>query len=274
MKGIILAGGHGTRLLPLSKVTNKHLLPVGRHPIREIEALNYSFRLMQEKLHRSTASLLSARSEETKAKMLALQSLMNPHFVYNNLATISSMAEDGQMSEIVSVCADISAMLRYISADGAAGVPLGDEMEHTERFLNCMKVRFGKDLTFLLDVPDSMRGIRLPKLMVQPIVENAIKHGFHIEPPWRVVVTGYVEDGAWRIAVEDNGIGFDPESLSILRERIRESQTDGMVLPYGIEGIGLLNICLRMKIQFGDSCFFEVDEGLFGGARVTIGGAL
>jgi len=248
--------------------------PVERHPIREIEALNYSFRLMQEKLHQSTASLLSARSEETKAKMLALQSLMNPHFVYNNLATISSMAEDGQMNEIVSVCADISAMLRYISADGAAGVPLGEEIAHTERFLNCMKVRFGHDLTFLVDVPDSMRGIVIPKLMVQPVVENAIKHGFNIEPPWRVVVTGYVEDGAWRIVVEDNGIGFNPESLSVLRERIRESQTNGMVLPYGIEGIGLLNIYLRMKICFGESCFFEVGEGLFGGARVTIGGAL
>lgn len=247
---------------------------MARHPIKEIEALNFSFRKMQDTLKQSTNNLLVARAEETKAKMLALQSLMNPHFVYNNLATISSMAEEGQTVEIVAVCQDISQILRYSSGDSGAAVNLLEEIGHTERYLNCMKVRFGNDLSYLIDFPESMYGIETPKLIVQPIVENSIKHGFNIVPPWRISITGYLEEGEWRLAVEDNGIGFTPESLALLKNRIQESVSNGVVLPYGIEGIGLLNIYLRMKILYGSACFFEVTEGALGGARVTIGGFL
>ncbi len=244
------------------------------HPIREIEALNHSFKVMRSSLRQSTGNLLLARSEETKAKMLALQSLMNPHFIFNNLASISAMAETGHTGEIVAVCQDISFILRYISSDGEGGVPLSLEIEHTERYLKCMAVRFGSDLSYTVDIPDAMQLIVIPKLIVQPIVENSVKHGFQVSPPWRVRVSGTIDGGQWRLFVEDNGIGFNPASLALLRERIRESTVDGVVLPYGIERIGLLNINLRMRILYGDSFVFAVDEAPGGGTLVTIGGAV
>jgi sensor histidine kinase YesM len=245
---------------------------IGRASIREIDSLNKSFRAMYEKLRVSTLDLVETRSEETKSRMLALQSLMNPHFVYNSIAAIGAMADEGLVREVKAMCEDLSQILRYVSSSAEGGVPLRDEIEHTEKYLKCMKVRFGDSLSYGIEVPESMLALTVPKLVVQPLAENSIKHGFNVCPPWHLTIRGFEAKGGWRIEVADDGIGFDPEALGALRARIGERGGPGEFAPIGIEGSGLLNIVLRLRLLYGDDYAFEVAERPEGGARVTIGG--
>jgi two-component system sensor histidine kinase YesM len=247
---------------------------IGRASIREIDSLNASFRAMYEKLRVGAKELIETRSEETKARMLALQSLMNPHFIYNNLAAIGAMADEGLDSEIKAMCDDVSQILRYVSSTAEGGVELREEIEHTEKYLNCMKARYGDSLSYRIEVPDAMLGITVPKLVVQPLVENSIKHGFDVSPPWRLSVRGSEAGGIWKVEVSDDGIGFEPEALGRLRARIEECIRSGLFPPLGIEGMGLLNIVLRLRMLYGEDNVFEVAELPGGGARVTIGGRI
>lgn len=247
---------------------------IGRASIREIDNLNHSFRAMYGKLQRSTKELVTIRSEETKAHMLALQSMMNPHFIYNNLATIGAMAGEGLTTEIQTMCDDVSQILRYVSSDAEGGVALGEEIAHTEKYLKCMQLRHGEHLSYEIDVPPGMLGIAVPKLVVQPLVENSIKHGFDSSPPWRLLVRGRAEGGTWRVEVSDNGIGFDPDALARLRAQIAEWSSSGKMPPLGLGGMGLLNIVLRLRMLYGESYVFDVAESAGAGAAVTIGGAI
>jgi two-component system, sensor histidine kinase YesM len=247
---------------------------IGRASIREIDSLNASFRAMYGKLRVSTKELVETKSEETKARMLALQSLMNPHFIYNNLAAIGAMADEGLTAEIKRMCEDVSQILRYVSSSADSGVTLGEELAHTAKYLDCMKARYGDHLSYEIDVPEPMRGIVVPKLVVQPLVENSIKHGFERSPPWRVSVRGSAPDGAWRIEVADDGIGFDPDALARLRAQIAEWAGSGGMPPFSIQGMGLLNIVLRLRMLYGEDYFFAAGAAPGGGASVTIGGRI
>jgi two-component system, sensor histidine kinase YesM len=247
---------------------------IRRAPILEIDSLNNSFRAMYEKLKISTKELVETRSEEIKARMLALQSLMNPHFIYNNLAAISAMANEGLTAEIQTMCDDVSQILRYISSGGDTGVELREEVEQAEKYLKCMKVRYGDHLGYTINLPQEMRGIIVPKLIIQPLVENSIKHGFDVSPPWRLELRGSAAAGIWRIEVSDSGIGFDPEARSRLDAQIARWEGSGKLPPFGIEGMGLLNIVLRLRMLYGESYVFEIADAPGRGARVTIGGRI
>lgn len=242
--------------------------------INEIEKLNYSFRAMFATLQKSTTDLVTARSEETKAKMLALQSLMNPHFVYNNLATISALAEAGQTREITVICSDISRILRYISTDSPEGSSLEDEVDITDKYLQYMKIQYGDDLNYTISLPSDLYSVVVPKLIIQPLVENCIKHGFHVSPPWQVHICGSLLDGRWQLAIEDNGIGFEPSALELLETRIKQWQQTGVLPPLGIDGLGLLNIKLRLALFYGSDHLFEIRPNPAGGAIVVVGGSV
>jgi two-component system, sensor histidine kinase YesM len=245
---------------------------IGRASIREIDGLRLAFGDMYEKLRSSTKELVATRSEETKARMLALQSLMNPHFIYNNLAAIGEMAEEGRNADIKTMCDDVSRILRYVSSGAEDGVELREEIDHTERYLKCMKVRYGDSLDYEIDVPEEMLSLVVPKLVVQPLAENSIKHGFDVSPPWRLSVKGRLEGGSWRIEVSDDGIGFEPGALARLEAQVGTWADTGRLPPLGIDGMGLLNIVLRLRMLYGADFVFDVSEAPGGGARVAVGG--
>jgi two-component system sensor histidine kinase YesM len=247
---------------------------IGHSSIREIDELAFAFNDMYEKLRVSTKDLVETRSEEMKAHMLALQSLMNPHFIYNNLAAIGAMADEGLTDEIKNMCDDVSQILRYVSADAANGVTLGEEIDHCEKYLKCMKIRHGDHLSYTIEVPDEMLGIVVPKLVIQPLVENSIKHGFEVSGPWRVSVLGRAGPDEWRIEVSDNGIGFDPDAIKRLYAQLEEWAESGKLPPLRIDGMGLLNIGLRLRLLYGEDHLFDIAEEVDGGARVSIGGRI
>ncbi|WP_062052492.1 sensor histidine kinase [Bacillus sp. JCM 19034] len=255
--------------MDLTNLTNTNDLHIERFSIGEIDILNRSFHAMNEKLSHSLDDLLIARSQEMDAKFLALQSQMNPHFLYNNLSNISAMAEAGMDHEIVRLCENISFMLRYISTESKKGVPLQDELHYTKHYLECMDIRYAEQLSYSFDIPDEMGDIIVPKLSIQPLVENSIKHGLHVSPPWHITISGQLTQTHWLITISDNGPGFDP---SIIRQlEVFLSNNKLRELPnLHINGMGLKNVITRLKLMYPNEANVEIKNGENGGAQITI----
>jgi len=240
--------------------------------VGEMEELEAAFNTMRAKLRTSMDDALEARAHEMKATLLALQSQMDPHFVYNMLTTIGIMAEEGMTREIAASIQDLTHLLRYISSGKSAVVTLADEIEYARRYLACMKVRYRDSLFFDIDVPGRILGVRVPKLIIQPIIENTIKYGLTVRPPWNVRISGTALDGSWTISVTDNGPGFPPEKLRELREQMSRRTGSAADASLSISGMGLLNISIRLAIIYGEEGVCSIANRHGGGAEVTIGG--
>jgi two-component system sensor histidine kinase YesM len=239
--------------------------------LNELKELDLEFQELCIRLKKSMEESVLLRAQEAEARWLSLQARMNPHFLYNILSTISAMAEEKLDSEIVTVCEDLSQMLRYTCDDSASMVLLGDELDHTMKFLGLMKTRFGSRLAFDVSVPERMRSIPMPKLILQPIVENSIKHDGCAVPPLRIAVSGEGSAGAWCITVRDNAGGFRPDTLNAIRRKVSDFDTREDAAGLGVGGMGIANIYSRLRMKFGEHAVLRIENADGGGAVVTFG---
>ena len=241
--------------------------PIERQNSRiiEIDELDEQFLMMRDKLRISLEN-------ELQTRMLALQSQMNPHFLYNTLATIRIMGKEADAAEIVSVCDNLSSMLRYISSSDANLVAMSAEIGYTRSYVNLMLVRYPDKLTVEFDIPEKLNDIYIPRLVIQPLVENAIKHGADIYPPWIISISGHYSEKGWRIFVRDNGGGFSDSAIADLERKIAGYNEDMPNMPVlCLNGMGLINIYTRMRLCFGGKSEFHARKRPEGGAEVMIG---
>ncbi|MBW7455959.1 sensor histidine kinase [Paenibacillus sepulcri] len=241
--------------------------------LTELDHLHFSFQQMSSRLKQSMDELLLSQSQEMQAKLVALQSQMNPHFLYNTLATIHAMAEENMNEQIISMTENMSHFLRYFSSDESL-VDLGEEVLHTEKYLEINQIRYGKKLEYSIDIEESILKLRIPKLIIQPLVENSLKFCTTNEPPWMIQVKGIIQDNRWQIEVSDNGPGFTEDSLNSLNGRIREINETHVIPVLQLDGMGLLNIYIRMKLTYGGDMLFRIDNRPRAGATIIIGGTL
>ncbi|HEY9593764.1 MAG TPA: histidine kinase, partial [Spirochaetia bacterium] len=236
--------------------------------LNEIESLNHAFLIMQTKLRRSIDERILAHRREMQARMLALQSQMNPHFLYNTLATISVLAEEGMSIEAVALCGNVSAMLRYISSQKSTYAAAGAEIEYTRQYLRCITARHGRKLRPVFEVDGDFAALRIPKLLIQPLVENAVKYATGKEPPWTIRVRAAVGEKGWRVTIEDDGPGFSDEALGAITAAA-DGAGDGEEF-HGLEldGMGLANICARLRLAYGREAVFSCGNRTVGGAFV------
>lgn len=242
--------------------------------LNELENLSLAFHNMNVNLKKSHDELMLSQQHEMQSKMLALQSQMNPHFLYNTLATISAMAEESMNEQITEMCGNISDMLRYISSDKSPLVRLRTEINYTEKYLSCMKLRHGNKFNYSIEIDDEMKDIRIPKLIIQPLVENALKYGTRNEPPWNMRIRGHRTHTYWEVSVQDNGPGFDHERLDEINKKIEEINRNGLLPSLELDGMGLLNIYIRLKLTYKNQMIFKIAEYIDGGAIITIGGSI
>ncbi|WP_407270890.1 sensor histidine kinase [Radiobacillus sp. PE A8.2] len=239
--------------------------------INEIDELQSAFHDMHAKLQHSVDKLLFSQSQEIRATMVALSSQMNPHFLFNTITTISIMAEEGMSEEITRLCQKLSTMLRYISSDQSNGVSMSAEIEYTKNYLECMKIRYPDDLRYTINIEDELFDIPVPKLLIQPLVENCMKHGIHGMSPWCISITGKVYRNQWSVTVSDNGPGMSSAEKSKLYKKIKELEKSGKYSSLSVEGMGLLNIYFRLKLTYQDKMIFHIHDNARGFV-ITVGG--
>ncbi len=255
--------------------TDHESFPIIDTHILELNALYSALVDMQQRAKISMEREVSLHNQEMQSRMLALQSQMNPHFLYNSLATIQSMADENMNDEIINMCQTISRILRYISSDKELLVSLSDDVQHVEDYLQCMKLRYENDLQYQIQIPPEMADIRIPKLCLQLIVENSIKFATKsVKPPWKISLTGKISHSYWEIRITDNGTGFSKEDLQTLNEKIDFINQTDLLPSLELNGMGLMNIYIRFKTLYYGNHIFKIENLATGGASVTIGGSL
>lgn len=255
-----------------SKIQIEKKLPEINTPILELSALYQALIDMQHTARLSMAKELQLQRREMQSQMLALQAQMNPHFLYNSLATIQAMADEGLVDDIQIMCQNISDILRYISSDSQPLVPLKDEIYHTCAYLDTMKVRYNDQLFYTIDISKEMEEIKVPKLCIQLIVENSIKFSTKKSGPWIIQIIGINSETDWKVLIKDNGPGFTENDLHELEEKMREIDETGTLSKLEISGMGLMNIYIRFRLLYSQKHVFILENNVPTGAIVTIGG--
>jgi two-component system, LytTR family, sensor kinase len=187
----------------------------------------------------------------TQAKLRALQSQLNPHFLFNTLHTISALMHI-DVEKADRMVAKLSDLLRHaLDSTDEHEVALRDEITFLKRYLEIEQTRFGERLTVTMDIPDDTLNAHVPNLILQPIVENAIRHG--IEPharPGKIHLSARRENGQLLLQVRDNGSGLRPAHKR--------------------EGIGTSNTRLRLQQLYGANQTFKLENTVEGGLLATI----
>lgn len=232
------------------------------------DSLNEAFRSQKT----ATNSMMLLKEQELQAHMLALQSQMNPHFLYNSLTTIGAMAEEGLTGPVAQMCQDITSILRYISSNKEQVSSLEEELEHCDLYLKCMKLRFGDSLKYGFEVDDDMLELPVPKLCIQLLVENATKFTSSVSPPWYIAIKGHIDKECWYIEVKDNGPGFNEETTAYLKSLMDEILANGLLPSLELDGMGILNIFIRFYLIYGITFIFDFGNLPDGGAIVKVGG--
>lgn len=238
-----------------------------RTDIEELKFLSDSLKEMSSQLGASLERIITLKDYETHAKMLALQAQMQPHFLFNTLTTIGTMAEEEGNQKVVSMCMNLTQMFRYIAAEESKGVRMFEEIRHVERYVEIMKERF-PEAVVQIDIPLEELGCLIPKLTIQPLVENAFKY-CNRKKPWIHVKGEVTEDGKWKVEVCDNGAGFSREKIDEIMDKCSESMKEEKTLSNQIDGMGLVNVYVRLKLFYGDDMIYELEEGT---GRILIGG--
>ena len=257
----------------LNKDSNEQFKQIEMEPtnIKEIDKLVHSINEYIASSEAQTKTQLGLQQQEVQAEMLALQSQMNPHFLYNSLACIEEMARQGMMDSVASMVKDISSILRSISSNKEQVITLEDELDLCDMYLECLKYRFGDDLTYEFDVEDTLLDYYIPKLCIQLLVENAIKSTTAGPLPWHIRIHGYTEGSNWFIEVIDSGPGFDKDVDIHLRQQMDSILETGVLPSLKIEGMGILNIFIRLYLLDGITFLFDFGNNVEGGAFFKIG---
>lgn len=216
-------------------------------------------------LRRVARATARAVREESLARLAVseqkqLESQFNPHFLFNTLETIRFMVEL-MPKEAVHVIELLSGILRY-SVKGPERVTIREDLKHIEAYMEIQKLRFGKRLHFRESIPEALLDCSIPRLILQPILENAVLHGADPEGVVSVCLSAEERGGLLTILVEDAGKGMDEAALEALRCSLQgDRATKGHV--------GLWNVSRRLRILYGEKYGLAL-EGLAPGLRVTI----
>jgi two-component system, sensor histidine kinase YesM len=237
----------------------------------ELDEVYQAFHYMSDKLKISMNDLIDTRQQELKSRTMALQSQTNPHFYYNTLSSIIVLSENSQQQEVITLCRNLTQIMRYITDNSSTIVTLQEEMDYVQKYLHCMKVRYQSSLNITLDLDPKLLDLPVPKLIIQPLVENAIKYGTDCIPPWSITIRGTYTDAFWKIDIIDSGNGFSSEALAKIRKRIDYIDANPGMPEMKIDGLGLLNVHMRWKLFAKDAYYFEIKNNEAGHGIVSIG---
>lgn len=244
------------------------IINTGNH--NEIVQLNQAFDSMFKRLKASVAY-------EVKAHLLALQSQMNPHFLYNTLSLISAAGQELGSEKIMDLCRKLSSMLRYTSNFSETGITIKDEIEHAANYLDLMKERYEDYVTYRFNINHECLDIKVPKLVLQPMLENCFQHGFaNTTPPWVIDIAIDKNDGYWFMKVSDNGSGIEEEvikSIILKAEKFTKDLSEN-IQDMKLGGLGLLNTYVRLKLLYSDNMIFRIEKNSPSGSIITFGGSI
>ncbi len=236
---------------------------------REFEYLTASFNRMSAQLRRQFDCLYQEELARRDAQIKALQAHINPHFLNNTLESINWQARiNGDMKTSRMIEALSTVLDAALDRKGRPEVPLSEEMTYVNAYLYIVSQRFGKGLRVDIDLPDELMECRVPRLILQPVIENAVEHGVGPGGQGRIALRGFRRDGFLILEIENDG-GLSPEDEAHIA-RLLSPDCDMAGEPSG--NIGIANVNQRLRILYGPACGLSIFPGQGGlvTARLTV----
>lgn len=217
----------------------------------DISKLAHHFNLMMDELEESTTKLIEKEVSQRDAEIRALQSQVNPHFLYNTLDSVRMQCEVRGEQDIADVIISISKLFRYNTKWTNELVTLREEIEHVNNYMTIMKSRFDEKIEFKLNVSNNLEDCMIIKMLLQPLIENCFKYAFNnSEGGWIIDICAYTSNGVLTLKVIDNGHGINEEKLKKINNSLAK-QNVSIRSPENQESVGLWNLSRRIKIHFG-----------------------
>ena len=234
-----------------------------RLPLTQVEELwnlTGKVNIMAENLKDMMRQRVKDERNLKKAELRTLQAQINPHFLYNTLDAIVWKAEVGDQAEVINLTRALSDFFRISLSSGADWIPVSQEKKHIVGYLSIQKTRYHDILNYEIDIDDSIGDCYVLKLLLQPLVENALYHGIKYKRGGGIIrVTGKKQGDDLFFSVYDSGKGMDPETLEKVRTRMRESSSPSQ--SGGTGGFGLLNVNLRLRLYYNRTEGLSITSG-------------
>ncbi|MNM91017.1 Sensor histidine kinase YehU [compost metagenome] len=228
----------------------------------EVGHLNKRFYIMIDRINNLIRENYDKQLVIKETEYMALQAQINPHFLYNTLSSINWMARVNNQQSISLMVESLSNLLRSSIGNMDTVITIDEEISLLDNYITIQKFRYSEQLQIAIDIDESYKNYQIPKLTLQPIVENAIRHGLeNMLGVCSIRITAKQNADFLVLTVADNGPGVEPEILEKLQRNEMESKGSG---------IGLKNINERLKILFGGSCGLDYESKLGEGMKVHI----
>lgn len=222
---------------------------------------------LSDEFDRMTAELKNYMELQTRqqqeindSNIAMMQAQLNPHFLYNTLDTIKWAAKANQVPDIAKMAADLAQILR-MSISETKFVTLSEEIEFVEKYVEIQQIRFGGNFTFDVELPMELEDCIVPKLIVQPIVENAVIHGLKEQDKGHIFVNVFEKNECLTIEVSDNGVGIDEDVIARINSRNRENFRGHL---------GFFNVDTIIKLYYGENYGVKAERPAAGGTMISI----
>jgi len=217
--------------------------------------INYNS--MLESIQQMMNEQLEDRQKLHDLGIKLLYEQINPHFLYNTLDSIIWMSESGKNQEVVLMTSSLAKLLRQSISNEDEIVTIASEIGYTKSYLTIQKMRYKDKLEFEINIDENVLDESIVKLVLQPLVENAIYHGIKYKGEKGLInITGHREDGDIVITIEDNGKGMDEEALKHIFDKKENNNS---------RGVGVNNVNNRLKLYYGS------DYGLIYRSQIDVG---
>ena len=230
--------------------------------IREIRTLSEGMEQMLSRLDEQMTESRRRQESLRRTELALLQAQINPHFLYNTLDTIIWLIEADKQQEAVEMVSDLSSFFRNSLSRGEDVITLAEEEVHVRSYLQIQHARYKDIMEYTVDIDPGLHDAMLPKLTLQPLVENALYHGIKLKRARGTIrISGDLEDGCVLLRVEDNGVGMTKQRLAQLRSAMEHQER---------VGFGLSAVNQRLRLQFGPEYGLRIDSEVGEGTTVTV----
>lgn len=231
----------------------------------EARMLSDSLNAMIDKINELLDQVTTEQVRLRKAEFELLQAQINPHFLYNTLDTIVWLAEAGDQKRVVSMVGNLSDFFRTSLNQGKDIISIREELAHVRSYLEIQQVRYQDILRYEITVPEDLYEYKIPKITIQPLVENALYHGIkNKRGQGTITVSGKRNENGFVLYVRDNGIGMTQERLKEVRAGIQKLSYTGK------EIYGLYNVNERIRLNFGETYGISIESTYGEGTCVSI----
>ena len=230
--------------------------------VEEVQLLSDGIETMVRRLKRQIDKNTEQEKQRRRTELALLQAQINPHFLYNTLDTIIWLIESREISEAVTMVSSLSNYFRFSLSRGQNVITFAEEQQHIRSYLEIQQMRYRDLMDYEIDIPDELNNFILPKLTLQPLVENALYHGIKIRRRKGLIrVIGRAQSERLILEVADDGCGMTAERL----EEVRASLVDGRR-----EGFGLRTVHQRIQILFGEEYGLTIESTPDVGTRILV----